>query len=54
MKIIDVSGMGNSGRTAVTDLLREIDGIHAHHNLFDKTNEQDLIFQTLLKFLCEN
>jgi hypothetical protein len=35
MKIIDLSGLGHSGKTAVTDLLREIDGIHAHHNLFE-------------------
>ena len=35
MKLIDVSGLGNSGKTAVTDLLREIDGVHAHHNSFE-------------------
>ena len=25
MKLIDISGLGHSGKTAVTDLLREID-----------------------------
>ena len=28
MQFLDVSGVGNSGKTAVCDLLREVDGIH--------------------------
>ena len=35
MKLIDVSGLGHSGKTAVTDLLREVDGVYAHHNSFE-------------------
>ena len=35
MKLIDVTGLGHSGKTAVTDLLRELDGVHAHHNSFE-------------------
>ena len=35
MKLIDVSGIGHSGKTAVTDLLREVEGVQAHHNSFE-------------------
>ena len=35
MKLIDISGFGHSGKTAVTDLLREVDGVHAHQNSFE-------------------
>ena len=35
MKLIDVSGIGNSGKTAVTDLFREVEGVVAHHNSFE-------------------
>jgi hypothetical protein len=35
MKFIDVSGLGHSGKTAVTDLFREVEGVHAHHNSFE-------------------
>ena len=35
MKLIDASGLGHSGKTAVTDLLREVEGVHAHHNSFE-------------------
>ena len=35
MKLIDVTGLGHSGKTAVTDLLRELDGVHVHHNSFE-------------------
>jgi hypothetical protein len=35
MKLIDVSGYGHSGKTAVTDILREVRGIHAHHPTFE-------------------
>ena len=35
MKIIDISGFGHSGKTAVSDLLREIKDIHAHHHSFE-------------------
>lgn len=35
MKLIDVSGFGHSGKTAVTDLLREVEGVHAHHSSFE-------------------
>jgi hypothetical protein len=34
LKIIDVSGFGHSGKTAVSDLLREVKGVEAHdHSL---------------------
>ena len=35
MKIIDISGFGHSGKTAVSDLLREIEGVHAHDHSFE-------------------
>jgi len=35
MKVIDVSGFGHSGKTAVTDLLREVEGVHAHPHSFE-------------------
>lgn len=35
LKIIDVSGFGHSGKTAVTDLLREVEGIYVHHSSFE-------------------
>lgn len=35
MKVIDVSGLGHSGKTAATDLLREVEGIKAHNNSFE-------------------
>ena len=35
MKIIDVSGYGHSGKTAVSDLLREVKGVEAHDYSFE-------------------
>lgn len=35
MKLIDVSGIGHSGKTAVTDLLREFSQVDAHPNSFE-------------------
>jgi hypothetical protein len=35
MKIIDISGFGHSGKTAVTELLRELDNTHVHHSSFE-------------------
>ncbi len=35
MKIIDVSGFGHSGKTAVSDLLREVKGVEAHDHSFE-------------------
>ena len=35
MKLVDISGFGHSGKTAVSDLLREIEGVHAHHHSFE-------------------
>jgi hypothetical protein len=35
MKIIDVSGYGHSGKTAVTALLSEIDGFYCHDSSFE-------------------
>lgn len=35
MKIIDVSGFGHSGKTSVTDLLREVERIYSHHSSFE-------------------
>ena len=35
MKIIDISGFGHSGKTAVTDLLREVDGLNVHPASFE-------------------
>ena len=35
MKIIDVSGFGHSGKTAVSDLLREVNGVGAHDHSFE-------------------
>jgi hypothetical protein len=35
MKIIDVSGFGHSGKTAVTDLFREVEGVNVHHPSFE-------------------
>ncbi|MDA0848497.1 MAG: hypothetical protein O2827_01915, partial [Verrucomicrobia bacterium] len=35
MKIIDVSGFGHSGKTAVSDLLREVQGVEAHDHSFE-------------------
>lgn len=35
MKIIDVSGFGHSGKTAVSDLLREFEGVQAHDHSFE-------------------
>jgi hypothetical protein len=34
-KVIDISGYGHSGKTAVTDLLREVEGINVHHSSFE-------------------
>jgi hypothetical protein len=34
-KIIDISGFGHSGKTAVTDLLREVDGLNVHPSSFE-------------------
>ena len=34
-KLVDVSGLGHSGKTAVTDLLSEVDGVHTHHHSFE-------------------
>ena len=35
MKIIDISGLGHSGKTSVTDLLREVNGITVHYGSFE-------------------
>ena len=35
MKLIDISGFGHSGKTAVSDLLREVKGVEAHNNSFE-------------------
>lgn len=35
MKIIDISGFGHSGKTAVTDLLREVEDLNVHHSSFE-------------------
>ena len=35
MKLIDISGFGHSGKTAVTDLLREVEGLNVHHSSFE-------------------
>jgi len=35
MKFIDISGVGSSGKSAVGDVLREIDGIHVPHFQFE-------------------
>ena len=32
---IDISGIGNSGKTALSDMLREVDGIHVHEGFFE-------------------
>jgi len=55
LKLIDVSGLGHSGKTAVSDLLSEIDGVHAHHNSFefDLLRLPDGILD-LQQALCEN
>jgi hypothetical protein len=34
-KIIDISGFGHSGKTSVTDLLREVEGLNVHHSSFE-------------------
>ncbi len=35
LKVIDVSGFGHSGKTAVSDLLREVKGVEAHDHSFE-------------------
>lgn len=35
MKYIDVSGLGNSGKSVIVDFLREFENVHAPHNLFE-------------------
>ncbi len=35
MKIIDVSGYGNSGKTVITDLLKEFDSVYSHPQSFE-------------------
>ena len=35
MKLIDISGFGHSGKTAASDLLREVEGVHAHDHSFE-------------------
>ena len=35
LRLIDVSGLGNSGRTAFADFFREIKSFHVHPNLFE-------------------
>ena len=34
-KFIDVSGLGHSGKTAVMDLLSEIEGFHLNNTVFE-------------------
>lgn len=34
-EFIDINGLGHSGKGALSDLLREVDGIHLHHHLFE-------------------
>ena len=55
MKVIDVSGIGHSGKTAVTDILREVRGFHVHDNSFefDLLRLPDGILD-LEKALCDN
>ena len=55
MKLIDVSGFGNSGKTAATDLFREVKDVHAHHNSFefDLLRLPDGILD-LYSALCDN
>ena len=35
MKLIDISGFGHSGKTAVSDLFREVKGVEAHDHSFE-------------------
>ncbi|MCS1408631.1 MAG: hypothetical protein M2R45_01807 [Verrucomicrobia subdivision 3 bacterium] len=35
MRFIDISGVGNSGKTAVTDLLREVEGVYSPEYSFE-------------------
>lgn len=35
MKFVDISGVGNSGKSAVSDLLREVNDIYVPHNMFE-------------------
>jgi hypothetical protein len=35
LKLVDISGLGHSGKTAVTDLIREVKGVHVHHSSFE-------------------
>ena len=35
MKLIDISGFGHSGKTAVSDLLREVKGVEFHDHNFE-------------------